>query len=158
MCDHNCKYNHKNSCIEKHKHGFDCNDFVDLTIEKTGLENIIVENSVDYTVTVTNTSRINITNILIRDVYGSPTLMQIPIPMVSTGTIMNDILNVNSGSFNWFIPILAPNAIATLTLSLQPMEVGQIVNYAVIVNYNEIRRDINFINNESILFTNVLSS
>jgi hypothetical protein len=160
MHNHNCKnkckknYNCKNEYKLKNNY-----DFVDLKIQKTGPTNVIINKPVNYVVTVTNISTINVRNIIIRDVYGSPTLAHIPVPNVSTGVIINDgVLSLNSGSFNWLIPILAPNAIATLTFTIEPTVPGQILNYVVIISYNEIRKDLSFLNNESRIFTTVLAS
>jgi len=84
-------------------------------------------------------------------------LAHIPIPVVSTGTVVDDgLLSLNSGIFIWQIPQLASNAVATLTFNMEPTQEGQILNYVVITNYSQIKQDTNQANNEARVFTNVV--
>jgi len=134
-----------------------CPPLVDLVIQKTGPATVNVNGIATYTVIVSNGGTVTATNITVRDVYGAPTLAHIPIPIISIGTIVNDgTLQLNSGTFNWLIPMLSPGAIATLTFNIEPTATGQILNYATITNYNEIRQDVNFLNNQSRVFTTVV--
>ena len=107
-----------------------------VSISRTGPASTTVSNIATYTVQLVNNGASNATNIDVRDVYGSPTLAHIPVPNVSMGTIATDgALTLNSGTFHWTIPVLAPLAQATLSFSMQPIAPGQILNYVIFANH-----------------------
>jgi hypothetical protein len=144
---------HKSNCVNC---PFYCN-LIDLKIEQTGPKSVKVNSMANYIITVTNNSTINVSNIIIRNIYGSPTLSNNPMITISNGMIVNDgELQLHSGSFNWLIPLMKEKEVATLKLSFRAIQPGQILNYAAITNYIEIRKDVDFTNNESRVFTKVI--
>jgi uncharacterized repeat protein (TIGR01451 family) len=131
--------------------------YINLSINKIGPTTIGVNGVATYIVNVSNNSNVTISDIVVRDVYGSPTIALVPIPIVSTGTIVNDgTLSLNSGTFNWSIPFLARSSSATLTFNMQPTVPGQILNYSAIIDYDKIREKSNITISESRVFTTVI--
>lgn len=132
-------------------------DHIDLKIKKNGPETININDKAIYIVTITNNSTCDIRNITIKDIYGCPTLTYIPVAIVTLGKIINDNeQNLNSGIFTWLIPLMKPRQIAKLKFTLKPEKTGQILNYSIITKYIEMNKNINFMNNESQIITNVI--
>lgn len=134
-------------------------DKVDLKIQKVGATEATVDQPLLYTVFVTNCSSKCVKDVVIRDVFGSPNVsFPLGVPTVSIGVLTVDYFAENSGTAVWTIPCLKPCAIAMLTANVTPTAAGKIINYAVILNYKGIRKDIDFTNNESFVVTNVTAT
>src|SRR3954470_19663598 len=98
----------------------------DIGVVRAAPEPVSVNNTLTYTITLTNTHNFTVTDLNVIDTLPSPAVL------LSASSVPSSTISSNGNQVTFQFPALAVGATATMTITVRPTAVGNATNTVVV--------------------------
>jgi uncharacterized repeat protein (TIGR01451 family) len=128
----------------------------DLQISKTGPAVATVNETMTYTLVITNAGPLDAANVSVNDTF--PVTLTTPIAFSSRGDLCLTAIGPGATVVTCWLPVLAADEVVTITITTVPTAIGSIVNTASLSYTADPIHDPDISDNSSSFGTDIVSS